>query len=72
MKMTEFKLWLKPVTENNREAHCAYCKKKISAASMGINAVKSHMHGASHKAAFSSREQQLSIASFCATQSPVT
>ncbi|KAF4097691.1 hypothetical protein G5714_021699 [Onychostoma macrolepis] len=34
---------------------------------MGINAVKSHMHGASHKAAVGRREQsQLSIASFCA------
>ncbi|XP_073721650.1 uncharacterized protein [Misgurnus anguillicaudatus] len=63
----EFKPWLKPVAENNREAYCTYCKKKISVASMGINAIKSHMHGASHKAAFGHREQsQLSIASFCA------
>ncbi|XP_065125255.2 uncharacterized protein [Paramisgurnus dabryanus] len=63
----EFKPWLKPVAENNREAYCTYCKKKISVASMGINAIKSHMHGASHKAAFGRREQsQLSIASFCA------
>ena len=47
----------------NREAYYTYCKKKISVASMGINAVKSHMHGASHKA----RDQpQLSITSFCA------
>ncbi len=38
----EFKQWLKPVAENNREAYCTYCKKKISVASMGINAVKFH------------------------------
>ncbi len=39
---------------------------------MGIKAVKSHMHSTSHKAAVSCREQQLSIASFCATSSPAT
>ncbi len=50
LEKDEFKQWLKPVVENNREAYCTYCKKKISVASMGINAVKSHMHGASHKA----------------------
>ncbi len=50
LEKDEFKQWLKPVAENNREAYCTYCKKKISVASMGINAVKSHMHGASHKA----------------------
>ncbi|XP_058628921.1 uncharacterized protein LOC131538802 [Onychostoma macrolepis] len=67
LEKDEFKQWLKPVAENNREAYCTYCKKKISVASMGINAVKSHMHGASHKAAVGRREQsQLSIASFCA------
>lgn len=32
---------------------------------MGINSLKSHMCCASHKAAASRREQQLSIASFC-------
>ncbi len=50
LEKDEFKQWLKPVVENNREAYCTYCKKKISVASMGINAVKSHMDGASHKA----------------------
>ncbi|KAF4097307.1 hypothetical protein G5714_021315 [Onychostoma macrolepis] len=45
-----------------------YIAAQVSShASMGINAVKSHMHGASHKAAVGCREQsQLSIASFCA------
>ncbi|KAJ8005433.1 hypothetical protein DPEC_G00146600 [Dallia pectoralis] len=63
----EFKQRLKPVAENNREGYCTYCKKKISVALMGINAVKSHMHSASHKAAVGCREQQqLSIASFYA------
>ena len=37
---------------------------------MGINTVKSHMHGARHKTAVGHREQQLSITSFCAP--PVT
>lgn len=64
LEKDEFKQWLKPVAENNREAYCTYCKKKISVASMGINAVKSHMLGASHKAAVGRREQsQMCIAS---------
>ncbi len=46
----EFKQWLKHAAENNREAQCIYCKKKISIASMCIHDVKSHMRGASHKA----------------------
>ena len=28
LEKEEFKQWLKPVAENNREAYCLYCKKK--------------------------------------------
>lgn len=47
LEIIELKQWLKPVAENNLEDYCVYYKKKISVASMGINAVKSHIHGAS-------------------------
>ncbi len=47
LEMPEFKDWIKLVENNNQEAYCTLCKKKISVASMGINAVKSHMQGAS-------------------------
>ena len=39
LEKDEFIQWLKPVSEHNHEAYCTYCKKKISVASMGINAV---------------------------------
>lgn len=64
LEKTEFKSWLKPVADNIREAYCFFCKKKISISSMGINALRSHMEGASHKAA-AGRREQLSVASFC-------
>lgn len=65
LEMPDFKEWLQPVEGNVREAYCTLCKKKISIVSMGINSLKSHMCCASHKAAASRRDRQLSIASFC-------
>ena len=66
----QYKPWLKPVSGNDREAYCSFCKKKISVTSMGINALRSHMLGASHKSA-AARRQQVSI-EYWATPSSVT
>lgn len=66
-----FKHWLKRVENNDKEAYCTVCKKTISVVSMGINAVRTHMKGASHRRSISKREQQPSIVSFCALPTAV-
>ena len=70
LDMPDFKEWLQRVEGNAKEAYCTMCKKKISIVSMGIQALRSHMCCASHKAAASRRERQLSIAAFCAQPQP--
>ncbi|KAJ8364756.1 hypothetical protein SKAU_G00135870 [Synaphobranchus kaupii] len=67
LDVPDFKPWLQPVADNIKEAYCTLCKKKITALIPIDATLKSHMHGASHKAAVGRRERQLSIASFCAT-----
>ena len=72
LEKDEFIQWMKPVAENNREAYCrpTYCKKTISVASMGINAVKSHMHGASQAAESSHSCSSLVFCASTATSAP--
>lgn len=72
LEMDEFKLWLKPLAGNIWEAYCSYCKKKTSVVSMVINAMRSHMHGSSHKTAVSGTGQQWSITGFCAQPATAT
>lgn len=53
----QFKSWLQPIKNSNDEGFCNLCKKSIKLATMGINALKSHMKSDSHKSALKGRQQ---------------
>ena len=41
--------WIRPVSGDSNQAHCAYCRKNFSLSNMGQTAIKSHAKHKKHK-----------------------